>query len=119
MKLEEKAIYHQIVPIKLVTDIVFGLSALPLCWDHQVWLSLLIGAGPPILVSGYLIGFSDLKKYKKSELGKKMINADPLIHACRLVGFAISATGAWYHNIWIMSSGLLLIAICWWIIIKE
>ncbi|MBI5228459.1 hypothetical protein HY988_07750 [Candidatus Micrarchaeota archaeon] len=119
MNFSEKLIYHQIVPVKLAVDIVAGLAALPLCWDHEVLLSLAVGAGPPVVVSAFLLAFVDLEKYKKSDLGKKMKNSDPILHAARLLGFAISATGAWYHDIWVIAAGLGVIGMCWAIIVKK
>ena len=70
MDFREKRLYHQIHPLKLVTDIAVTLLSLYYIWEHRVLPALFIGFVPPILVSlGMLKWTPDLERLKQSEFG--------------------------------------------------
>ena len=45
--LRERILYHQINPLKLITDWCTGLAATWLMWDHDLILALVVGIVPP------------------------------------------------------------------------
>ena len=59
MNPEEKYLYHQIHPLKLLTDWVTGIVALYPLWQHKLALALVIALVPPPIVSYVLIRFTD------------------------------------------------------------
>jgi hypothetical protein len=42
MKREEKILYHQIHPLRFLTDLAVGFIALPLLWRHRLRAALLV-----------------------------------------------------------------------------
>jgi hypothetical protein len=70
MTTEEKVLYHQIHPTKLLTDISTALASLYLLWVHSVAAALLVAFVPPIVVSLILIRYVDLTAYRQSALGR-------------------------------------------------
>ena len=70
MSLQEKSLYHQIHPLKLLTDWGTGIFALYLLWRHNVVAGLIVAFVPSILVTLAILQWADLKTYKQSSLGK-------------------------------------------------
>ena len=70
MNAKEKYLYHQIHPLKLLTDITAGLVSLYPLWQHRLVSALLIMWAPPILASILITRFSNLEPYKRSALGR-------------------------------------------------
>ncbi len=65
---QEKLLYHQIHPIKLLTDWSTGIIALYLLWLHNITMALLVAFAPSIIISFAIIRFVDLEKYKHSPI---------------------------------------------------
>ncbi len=111
---QEKQLYHQIHPLKLFTDWSTGIIALYPLWQHDLVLALLIAFVPSIIVSLVLVRFVNLEKYKASRfgeyIGKYMTRT---IEIMRFVGYAIMAIGAWFHIVWLIPLGLLVIILAW------
>lgn len=114
MTLQEKTLYHQIHPLKLFTDFSAGIVALYPLWQNNLLTGLLIMFIPPILVSFMLIRFVNLEKYKQSSFGKYvhqyMSRSDEMI---RFAGYALMALGAWFHALWLIPFGLLVVVLAW------
>jgi hypothetical protein len=70
MSMGEKALYHQIHPAKLATDISSAAVSLYLLWAHDLQLGLIVGHIPSIIATVPVIRFADLEKYKQSDFGK-------------------------------------------------
>ncbi|MGH2503954.1 MAG: hypothetical protein ACRDID_15695 [Ktedonobacterales bacterium] len=49
MTIRERALYHQIHPLKLATDIVVTAPAIALFWAHQFWPGLLVTFVPSVI----------------------------------------------------------------------
>ena len=97
MTREEKILYHQIHPLKLLTDCTVGFAALPLLWQRRLRAALLVMFAPAILVSVLLIRYADLKPYKRSAFGryvKRYMTKE--MQGMRFAGYLIMALGAWY-----------------------
>jgi len=112
MNPEEKYLYHQIHPLKLLTDWVTGILAMYPLWQHK--LALVIALVPPHIVSFVLIRFADLETYKQSAFGKYIRKyMTRQAEAIRLAGYIAMAVGAWTHNIWLIPAGLVVILFGW------
>ena len=112
--LEERSLYHQIHPLKVLTDWGTGIFALYLFWGHNLATALVIALIPSAIVSFVLIRFATLEKYKESSFGndvRKYMTRQ--IEADRLAGYAVMAIGAWAHIIWLIPLGLLVIQLGW------
>jgi len=114
MNLEEKILYHQIHPLKLFTDWSSGIIALYPFWQHYLVLALIIALVPAPIVSFLLVRFANLEKYKESSFGKYIRKyMTRQAEAIRFAGYALMAVGAWYHVIWLIPLGLIIILFGW------
>ena len=114
MNLREKVLYHQIHPLKLLTDSGSGFLALYLLWQHALLIAVLVALIPAIVVSFLLIRFADLEKYKNSSFGIYVARfMTRPVEMVRLAGFVLMAFGAWYHLIWLIPAGLIVVILAW------
>jgi hypothetical protein len=114
MTLQEKALYHQIHPLKLGTDIVAQAVATVLFWEHHLALGLAVMLAPPIIASAILVNTLDLDGIRDSAVGRylKRSMTRPM-EALRLAGTIPMVLGAWYHQPWLIALGLALILFGW------
>ena len=96
MTRQERLLYHQIHPLKLLTDWSTAAVAAVLLWRHQLVAALLIGFLPSILVSLLLIRYSELEPYRTSAFGRYIAHhMTRAVEAGRFVGLALAWDGAW------------------------
>ena len=114
MTLQEKILYHQIHPLKLFTDWSAGILALYPLWQNNLLPALLIAFIPPAIVSSILIRFANLERYRQSSFGKYVQQyMTRSVEAMRFAGYALMAIGAWYHVVWLIPAGLLVVILAW------
>jgi len=114
MTLKEKALYNQIHPLKLSTDILAALISLYLFWLHQPVPALLLHFVPPLLASWLVIRYVDLEPLKASAFGRYVEkNMTRTIEAARLFGDLVMIFGAWRHDELMLALGLLVIVGAW------
>jgi len=114
MNLKEKALYHQIHPIKLLTDWFTGFIAVYFLWLHNLITGLLIMIVPASLVTFLLIRFVDLEKYKESRFGKYISQyMTRTTEVIRFTGYLLMGLGAWLHLLWLILVGLVTILLAW------
>jgi hypothetical protein len=110
----ERYLYHQVHPLKLLTDWGSGLAALYFYWKRELLLAVLVALVPSLVISGVLIRFANLEHYATSKRGQyiktHMTRARELV---RLAGYVVMAFAAWYHLPWMILSGLLVILLAW------
>ncbi|HET7480726.1 MAG TPA: hypothetical protein VFJ72_14570 [Rubrobacteraceae bacterium] len=114
MTRKEKVLYHQIHPLKLLTDSTAAFAALPLLWRHRLRAALLVMFVPPVLASIVIIKYVDLEPYKRSSLGryvKRYMTNE--MQAVRLAGALTMALGAWHRRPWFIPFGLLVVLFGW------
>lgn len=70
MTFNEKNLYHQIHPLKLLVDISSGFFTTYLSWQHNWFWFLMLFVMPSLTISYLLIQFSSLTHQKNSSLGK-------------------------------------------------
>jgi hypothetical protein len=111
---QEKYLYHQIHPLKLLTDWSTGLLALYCFWRHELLIAAAIALIPPIIASWLLMKFANLERQRASRFGhyvqRYMTRA---METLRLVGYIMMAAGAWYHEPWMIVFGLATILGAW------
>jgi hypothetical protein len=114
MTLAEKALYHQIHPAKLGTDITASIVSLYLLWQHQLITGLLVHFVPPVVATILVINFIDLAPQKNSRFGRyvaRMMTRP--IEGVRLFGDIVSVFGAWYHSPLVIAAGLAIVLAAW------
>jgi hypothetical protein len=114
MTREEKLLYHQIHPLKLLTDSTAGFVALPLLWRRRPGAALLVMIVPPVLVSALIIRYVDLEPYRRSALGRYVEEyMTTEMQGVRLAGYLIMALGAWHRRLWPLPLGLFVVLFGW------
>jgi hypothetical protein len=112
--LRDKALYHQIHPAKLATDILSALVSLYFLWQHQLVIGLLTHFAPPIVASALLLGFGDFERQKKSALGRYIAwHMTRAVEAVRLGGDIVMAFGAWFRSPVLIVAGLVIVLAAW------
>jgi len=112
--LREKALYHQIHPAKLATDILAEPVSLYFFWRHELWLGLATHFLPPIIASALVIRFADLEPAKASALGRYVRrHMTRAVEAARLAGDLVMVAGAWLRAPLLIALGLAFVAAAW------
>jgi hypothetical protein len=111
----ERALYHQIHPAKLATDVTAAFLAAYFFWQHRLASALVMGFVPPIIVSAIVLSAASLESYRVSRFGKYVHRYmdNRLIDAGRLAGVGLLWIGAWHHEEIAMAAGVLIVAVCW------
>ncbi len=114
MNSQEKSLYHQIHPAKLFVDWSTGLIALYFFWQQDFIAAVIIAIVPSVVTSLIIVRFTDLEPYKQSAFGQYVKQyMTQAMQAIRLLGYLVMAIGAWYHLLWLIPAGLLVIVFGW------
>lgn len=111
---KEKALYHQIHPAKLATDISTEFVSYYFFWKRRLLSGLLVLFVPPIIASTLVMRLADLEQYKQSAFGK-YIHAymTPPVVGARILGTVITHIGAWDRKPSLISLGLATVLLGW------
>jgi hypothetical protein len=111
---KDRILLHQIHSAKLATDVGSGVLCLYFLWQHRLPVAVLIAVIPPLVASGLLLRFADLKTLQRSALGVYVRrHMTPAMQAVRLCGFLAMAGGAWYHSPVAILGALGIVAVGW------
>ena len=111
---KDKALYNQIHPLKLSTDILAAVVSLYFFWLHQPLPALVLHFVPPLVASALLIRYADLTPLKESAFGRYVGRyMTRTIEGIRLFGDLVMILGAWIHDVLLLSAGLLVIVGAW------
>jgi hypothetical protein len=114
MELRERVLYHQIHPIKLLTDVGTATLAAVLFWHHALGAALVVGFVPSIAVSYSLIRWANLEPYRNSAFGRYVRRfMTRRVEAARFAGLIPLWGGAWTHRAAVVGVGALWIVGCW------
>lgn len=114
MNRDERLLYHQIHPIKLVTDVTTAIVAAVVLWAHRPVAAAVIGIVPSILVSGALLRWADLDRYRRSRFGRYVRRfMTRRVEVARLAGLLPLWGGAWLHRASLVIGGAIWILGCW------
>jgi hypothetical protein len=114
MDFRERALYHQIHPLKLLTDWSSGFGAAYLLWQHRLVAGLVLGLIPPLVVSVLLMRWADLERYKISRFGRYVAcYMTRSMELLRLAGAVLLWVGAWYHIPLLLVGGVAVVLVAW------
>ena len=114
MDLQQKALYHQIHPLKLLTDWSSAFLAAYVFWRHRLVLGLAVGLLPPALISAALIAWANLEPHAESRFGRYVRrNMTRAMVVLRLAGVLALWSSAWFHYGLGMCAGLLVVLAAW------
>jgi hypothetical protein len=114
MNVIDKTLYHQIHPFKMVTDVIAAFTAVYLLWIDLIIPGLVVGFIPSLAISFFMIRTMDFEKQKQSKFGKYVKRymgrgAD----TARSIGFVAMLAGGWFHLLWVIGLGFLVIIAAW------
>lgn len=110
----ERLLYHQIHPLKLLTDVTTAIVAADLLWVHQLALALIVGFVPSIVVSAALLRWADLEPYRRSAFGRYVRRfMTRRVELARFAGLIPLWGGAWARRSIIVGVGVAWILACW------
>lgn len=111
---QEKALYHQIHPLKLATDISAEILSLYLFWQRQLIAGLIVFLVPPIIASALIMNLANLEKYKQSAFGRYIsINMTTPVVLVRILGTVLTHMGAWYRIPLLIPLGFATVLLGW------
>jgi hypothetical protein len=111
---QEKSLYHQIHPLKLLTDSSAEVLSLYLFWKRRLLAGMVVLLVPPVIVSTLIIKWVDLEMYKQSAFGRYIrTSMTPPVVAVRLLGTVVTHIGAWYRKPILIPLGLVIVLIAW------
>lgn len=114
MDRKDRILYHQIHPVKLLTDVSAALVSLPMLWRHRLRAALLVHFLPPVVVSVVLVQWAHLEGYPHSPLGRYVARSmTPAMQALRFGGDLVMMVGAWRRRPSLITAGALLILLGW------
>jgi uncharacterized membrane protein len=114
MSPREKALYHQIHPLKLLTDISAEVISIYYFWQRRLLTGLLIAVLPPAVASFLVMRLANLEPYRRSAVGAYVKrHMTPAAVALRMLGTCVTHLGAWLRWPTLMGSGYGLILFAW------
>ena len=114
MNIFDKTLYHQIHPFKLTTDVITSFAAVYLLWEHLIIEGLVMAFVPSLVISLFMLKLMDFEKQKQSKFGKylkKYMGRGTDI--VRSIGFLIMLVGGWFHFLWAVALGFLVVILSW------
>jgi hypothetical protein len=110
----EKALYHQIHPLKLLTDISAEVISIYFLWQRRLLVGLLVALLPPVVASALIVRLANLEPYRDSAAGAYVKHyMTPAAVALRMLGTCVTHLGAWLRWPTLMGSGYGLILFAW------
>jgi hypothetical protein len=98
MTLREKALCHQIHPLKLTADIGCEPVSLYFFWHLDLALGLATHFVPPIAAS-LILRCADFEAIKRSRAGAYLKrNMTSIVEGIRLAGDIVMVLGPWFHR---------------------
>lgn len=114
MDTREKALYHQIHPGKLATDISSAVVSLYLFWNQELALGLIVNFVPAVIGSAIILRYADLERIEKSAAGAYLRRfMTRTVQGIRFAANVLMIVGAWYHELWLILAGLAVVLVAW------
>ncbi len=112
--LQERLLYHQIHPLKLLTDISAAALGVYLIWQRALLPSLVVLFVPTTAVSLLLLRRANLEPLRDSRLGRYVrAYMTRSVELARSAGMAVMIAGAWYRVGWVIAAGALIVLGAW------
>lgn len=114
MTRQEKLLYQQIHPLKLLTDFGSSFASSWLLWEARWWEAAIVGLVPSIAVTAWIARFVELERYRRSWFGAYVAGHMPSkIVAQRIAGQLLVWAAAATHVVWVIPFGYFVIVLAW------
>jgi hypothetical protein len=115
----ERHLYHQLHPAKLITDWGTAVVAGSFFWWREPVTAMAVGFVPSILVTlTFASGRFDhaLEQIRLRPTARAIApQLSTGINALRFTGLALAWAGCWFHELWLLPVGVLVILGGWWL----
>jgi hypothetical protein len=117
MNVRDRERFHQLHAAKLLTDWGTAVVAGGLLWWRLPLAALAVGFGPSIVVSLiFLSGRLDLalERIRMRPVAQAIApQLSTYVNTLRLAGLALSWGGCWFHRVWLLPAGVIVILFGW------
>jgi hypothetical protein len=114
MTRSERLLYHQVHPLKLLTDITTSFASSWLLWREAWGMAALVAFLPSIVVSALLIWGADLEPWARTPIGRYVARfMTRRVEALRFAGQLVMWAGAALHIVWLLPLGLAIVVFGW------
>jgi hypothetical protein len=114
MTIQEKILYHQIHPLKLLTDISTSIASTYFLWEHNLFCFFILFLPPSLLITILLLKYANLEKQKNTHMGKYILKyMSPGIQMVRLFGQVVVWVAAWFQAPSFIAVGVMIILLAW------
>jgi hypothetical protein len=115
MTTDERVLYHQIHPAKLLTDLVAEVVSVVLLWRRHLRSGFVVHLGAPVLGSLIVLPRTDeLERLKESKAGRYVrTEMTTLMVGLRVAGDVLTVAGALRHRPVLIALGALLVVAGW------
>jgi hypothetical protein len=112
--MDDRALLHQVHPLKLAADISASLISNTLLWRHRPIAGIVTRLALPVAGSAIVLSTADLERLRGTAVGRYVLaNMAPAAVAVRLAGDIVMALGSWYRRPRWIALGLLVVAAGW------
>ena len=110
----DKLLYHQIHPAKLAVDIATSAASSWMLWRGQLWIALLVGWLPSVIVTAAMVRWMDFSRQRDSRFGRYVAHhMTRQATAVRLAGQLVMWLAAWFHAAWGIAAGAVVVIAGW------
>ena len=114
MLTREKLLYHQIHPLKLAVDVTTSVTSSWLLWRHHLWLGMIAGWVPSIVVTFAMVRWMDFTRQRDSAFGHYLArHMTRTAEGVRFAGQFGMWVGAWFHAFWAIGAGAAVVILGW------
>jgi hypothetical protein len=110
----ERFLYHQIHPVKLLTDVATSFASTWLLWEGRWAAAAVVAFVPSIVVTALVLWLADLERLARTPLGRYVaVVMTGRVTAVRSAGQIVMWVGAAAHVVWLIPLGFLVIVYAW------
>ena len=110
----QRLLYHQIHPLKLLTDVASSFASTWLLWEKQWILAAVVGLGPSLVVTALLLWLADLEPLARTPMGAYVARfMTRKVEALRFSGQIVMWAGAAAHVVWLLPLGFMIVVFGW------
>lgn len=114
MTSQERMLYQQVHPAKLLTDFGSSFASTWLLWQGQYVPAVIVGFLPSIAITVWLVRYCNLQNLRASWFGNYLTEHMPgRIVGARIAGQLLVWAGAIAHVPWLVPFGYFVILLAW------
>jgi len=110
----ERVLFHQVHPLKLGADILSTVIAIPLLWQGEIVLGLVVALGTPLVASAAVLRFADVSGVARGPLGRYLRRyMTAPVQALRLACGLLVLAAAWWHQPVVIVIAVAIVVLAW------